>query len=415
VGFDFNHDSPDTKAYCKRVLNYWIGEYHIDGFRFDLSKGFTQINSYPNDVALWGHYDGNRISILNGYLISMRSIKPDIILILEHFADNDEELDLSNDGMLLWGNMNYNYCEAAMGYVTTSDLSGISYKYRGWFYPSLVGYMESHDEERVMYKCLTWGNSYDWYNVKDTNIALNRAALDAVFFFTIPGPKMIWEFGELGYDYSIEYGGGRLAPKPPRWDYPEDWRRKYLANIYSSLISLKKDQDVFETADYSISLSGALKRINLASPSMNVTVAGNFDVIAGDIIPGFPNTGTWYDYFSGDSLVVTDLSAVIPLDPGEYHIYTSVKLPKPVFTGINGPGSEGWRATLVYPNPATGIVQVLAPSVVIRTELFGITGRLLGETTGTNFVDLSSLPAGLYYLRIWYDQRPPETVKVMKQ
>ena len=47
VGFDFNHDSPDTKAYCKRVLNYWIGEYHIDGFRFDLSKGFTQVNSYP--------------------------------------------------------------------------------------------------------------------------------------------------------------------------------------------------------------------------------------------------------------------------------------------------------------------------------------------------------------------------------
>ena len=65
----------------------------------------------------------------------MRSVKPDIILILEHFADNDEELDLSNDGMLLWGNMNYNYAEAAMGYVSTSNFSWISYKERGWFYP----------------------------------------------------------------------------------------------------------------------------------------------------------------------------------------------------------------------------------------------------------------------------------------
>jgi hypothetical protein len=71
----------------------------------------------------------------------MRTVKPDIILILEHFAENNEELDLSNDGMLLWGNMNYNYCEAAMGYIPGSNFAGISYRNRGWFYPSLVGYI----------------------------------------------------------------------------------------------------------------------------------------------------------------------------------------------------------------------------------------------------------------------------------
>ena len=275
--------------------------------------------------------------------------------------------------------------------------------------------MESHDEERLMYKCVTWGNSLDWYNVKDTNTALNRMALDAAFFFTVPGPKMIWEFGELGYDYSIEFGGGRLAPKPPRWDYCDEWRRGYLSNIYASLIDLKKNQDVFETTDYTMSVSGALKKINLNSASMNVTVTGNFDVVGGEIVPGFQSTGVWYDYFSGDSLIVTDLTAATSLDPGEYHIYTSVRLPKPIFTGIGDPGVEGRIVTVVYPNPATGIVQVRSASPVVRTELFGITGKMLKSTSGSNLVDLSTLPAGLYFLRIFHSQNPPETVKVMKQ
>ena len=40
VFFDFNHESPDTKAFVDRVCNYWLQEYKVDGFRFDLSKGF---------------------------------------------------------------------------------------------------------------------------------------------------------------------------------------------------------------------------------------------------------------------------------------------------------------------------------------------------------------------------------------
>ena len=27
----------------------------------------------------------------------------------------------------------------------------------------------------------------------------------AAFFFTVPGPKLMWQFGELGYDYSINF------------------------------------------------------------------------------------------------------------------------------------------------------------------------------------------------------------------
>lgn len=417
VGFDFNHDSPDTKAFCKRVLKYWISEYHVDGFRFDLSKGFTQVNSYPDNVTLWGQYDGNRVSILTGYLIAMRTVKPDIILILEHFADNTEEKDLSDDGMLLWGNLNYNYAEAAMGYTSGggSNFSWVSYKERGWFYPHLVGYMESHDEERQMYKCVTWGNSLAWYSTKDTNTALQRIGMNASFFFTVPGPKMIWEFGELGYDYSIDYGGGRLAPKPPRWDYRDEWRRGYLNNIFTSLIGLKKNEEVFKTNDFSMDVSGALKRIRLNHPSMNAVVIGNFDVLEGALVPGFQNTGTWYDYFSGDSILVDDLTTMVNLSPGEYHIYTSRRLQKPLFTGTGDPvgPSPGDRRALVFPNPSAGILQVKTDGIVAGLELYGITGRLQA-TSGSLSMDISDLSPGFYFLVIRYTDGHTETLKVVR-
>lgn len=45
VFYDFNHESPATQQLVQRVIRYWLTEYKIDGYRFDLSKGFTQTHS----------------------------------------------------------------------------------------------------------------------------------------------------------------------------------------------------------------------------------------------------------------------------------------------------------------------------------------------------------------------------------
>ena len=105
-------------------------------------------------------------------------------MILEHFAENSEEIAFSNANFLLWGNLNFNYNEATMGYHEDgkSDFSWISYKKRGWQDPHLVGYMESHDEERLMFKNLSFGNTFGSYSVKNLNTALERISLAASFF-----------------------------------------------------------------------------------------------------------------------------------------------------------------------------------------------------------------------------------------
>src|SRR5437763_3108813 len=192
------------------------------------------------------NYDSSRVKIWQGYYDSLQLKSPGAYAILEHFADNSEEIDLSNYGMLLWGNLNYNYSQASMGYSQDWDFSWGIYSVRNWTKAHLVTYMESHDEERIVYKNINFGNSSGSYKIKETATALKRMDLAAAFLFTIPGPKMIWQFGELGYDYPINYctngtinNNCRLDTKPIRWDYDTQARRREVYDTYSKLIALR--------------------------------------------------------------------------------------------------------------------------------------------------------------------------------
>ena len=359
VGFDMNHESPDTKNYVSRVLKYWINEYHVDGYRFDLSKGFTQQNTLGNTGA-WGNYDASRIAILSAYHDTIVKANSKAVLILEHFADNSEEKVLADKGMMLWGNMNYNYCEAAMGYPATSDLNWGVYTSRNWNQPNLVTYMESHDEERQMYKSIKYGASNGNYVIKDTLTALSRAALTATFFYTVPGPKMLWQFGERGYDYSINWptytDESRLAQKPPRWDYMQNRKRVDLYNQVAALIKLKKENPVFESTDFTMHLAGAMKKIRLRNDTISMVVLGNFDVTNGTIIPDFYKTGTWYEFFTGDTLNVTNITAPIALKAGEYRIYSNRKLNFPY--GVDNIPANLTQVS-VAPNPVVEKCNIL--------------------------------------------------------
>jgi len=321
-GYDFNHESKHTKYFFDRVLRYWIEEYNIDGFRLDFTKGLT------NKGGDGGPYDASRIAILKRLADEVWSHDSTSYLILEHFADNVEEKELADYGFMLWGNTNHNYNEATMGYNSNSksDFSWGFFKSRGWTKPHLVTYMESHDEERLMYKNLQFGNSTAGYNIKDLSTAIDRQKIAAVFYFTLPGPKMIWQFGELGYDYSINYDG-RLGEKPIRWDYFDDPDRRELYDVYSRLINIRNKNEVFTDPQTSVELSlnnsNGLKRISLSHSSMSVIIIGNFGVITQSINPNFHYSSTWYDDINADSLVVTDTQSLIELEPGEFKIFSN--------------------------------------------------------------------------------------------
>jgi len=295
-------------------------EYKIDGFRFDFTKGFSN-TPYPATGDNWGSsYDEARIKNLKRIYDGVKRRNPNAIFICEHLSENREEKELADYGLILWGNLNYDMNEATMGWG--GDLSWGCYKRRGWSQPNLVAYMESHDEERLMYKNKEYGKSISGYNVKEIPVGLQRSAAAAVILFSLPGPKMIWQFGELGYDVSIDENG-RLGKKPQHWEYYDEPERKALFDVYAQMIDLRKNKAVFSTSDYLIDLASHFKSIVLRSENETVVAMANFDVVVQTKNVNFTKAGVWKEYFSDSEITTTANTISITLNPGEYRLYFS--------------------------------------------------------------------------------------------
>jgi len=332
VGYQLNHQSAATQYFTENVMKYWMQEYKIDGFRFDEAKGYTQTNSGTSESA-WAAYDAGRVATWENYNNYMKSLDPNFYVILEYFAGNQEQSVLGQQGMMMWNNMSSAGEQCTMGYATNPswDISGLFYDNDGMSTPyNLIDYFESHDEERLQFKNEAYGNSSGTYNTQTIPTGLLRDEMGAVFMFSSPGPKMLWQFGERGYDISINDAttGGRLGDKPPHWEYMADPNRHHLYQVYSRMIRMKIKNSAFATTTYTYNLGGSVKYIQLLDPAglNNVEAIGNFDVVAEPAAINFPSTGTWYDNITGASINISSLPYSVTLAPGEYHLYSNTPL-----------------------------------------------------------------------------------------
>lgn len=423
VFFDFNHESTFTKDYVKTTLEYWIEEFRIDGFRFDLSKGFTQTNSGSN-VGLWGQYDASRVATIKDYGDYLWSVDPDSILILEHFADNDEETELANYGFMFWGNLHGNFKQNGLGFPTdgggNTDISWLSYQQRGWNDPHVLGYMESHDEERQMVDALQFGNSSGSYDVTDFSTSLDRMKALAVVFYSVPGPKMLWQFGELGYDFSINYctdgsinSNCRTGRKPVAWslDYDLDTERTAVFDVMSTMINLKvNNPTIFNTGNFDLDVNGLVKRINLydENNSTDVVVLANFDVVSQDVNPNFPSTGEWYEVFTDQTVNISSTSALLNLQPGEYRLYSQTQ-------NLSTEDLDVADIALI-PNPVRDSFTLTGE--VSNIQIYDITGKKLksfnGAFTVTDSFDISSFNTGMYIVKMINSNNQTITTKLVK-
>ncbi|MGE5108420.1 MAG: alpha-amylase family glycosyl hydrolase [Sphingobacteriales bacterium] len=423
VCYDFNHQSDSTKYFLDRVVEHWLTNYKIDGFRWDLSKGFTQTqtcdaNGANCNVGAWSNYDQSRIDIWNRIYNKMQTVAPGTYCILEHFADNSEEVVLSNNDMLLWGNANYNYNQATMGFSTGWDFGGASiYTFRGWTKPGLVAYKESHDEERTMYKNLQFGNSSGAYNVKDLATALRREEMAASFNMMTPGPRMIWQFEELGYDISIDFNG-RTGNKPIKWDYFTDPNRKKLYNVFSGLIALRNQySNPFINGVINASLGAGFKTLQVTHADLKITVIGNFDVVPQTANVTFQSSGTWYSYLTGESFNATGGSQSITLQPGEYYVYLDRVVAGGIVTSVRDiilsnrdfmvslyPNPVQQHSTVAYSLPESGKVSIAVISFAGQTigvvnRGFQIKGMQKFILNSNNFASVRLIP-GNYLLQV---------------
>lgn len=437
VGNDFNHQQTRTKNYVKRVVRHWIEEYHIDGFRWDLTKGFTQ-NCTASDETCTNAYQQDRVDVLKEYADYSWSIDPTHYTIFEHLGTDAEEKEWANykyaegKGVMLWGKMTDPYNQLTMGYPDQSNIARVGHMaHSGFLGKRVVGYAESHDEERLMYKNIMYGAANASYNVKDITTALSRMSAQGAVFFMVPGPKMIWHFGELGWDLSIftcnngtvNPSGGtdgdcKLDTKPqPQWanEWINNGSRNKIYYDWKRMIQLKKDEAVFE-GNYTLASTNTLtpkvyiSDTNLPSTELNsVIVLSNFDITAKNITPDFPTTGTWYNLMDNSEFEVTSTTAAITLQPGEFRIYGNK-------TVILGTDENVIEQVMLYPNPASDVFTLNIP--VAKAEIYSLTGQLV-KTFGSNAAfgtyDVSNLTTGIYLVKATDSENRQSTLKLIRK
>lgn len=469
---DNNHDTSATHYWLDAANRWWIEEYHIDGFRFDLSKGFVQNCGGSSTGCTDGNfsaYNQQRINNLTRMADAIWAADPGAYVILEHFADASEERVLANHGlsagrpgMALWNNMTGAYSEAAMGYLNANSELWRAYPPNS-NYPRTgqVAYMESHDEQWMMFKTRTYGACANApgggatcntnpgpYNTRALPQALERQALAAAFFLTVPGPKMLWQFGELGYgggpgeclsDTECPAGTpGRVANKPIRWDYyanvppnangsgvtvtptsdTERAQRRALYDTFARLGRLRRGYDIFHTpgaVEISTVAGQADRWIRLEKDGLQVVVAGNFGLTERTWTPQPMSTSgpTWHDVLNGGTVAG---GSPITLAPGTFRLFATQPLVIPTDDDDAPAPGAAFRLDAPFPNPATGAVTVafsLPSAADARLDVFDVLGRRVATladgtlAAGRHRATFSpdGLPAGVYVVRLAADGR----------
>lgn len=439
VGEDFNHQSLKTQYYVDRVIKQWIEEYKIDGFRWDLTKGFTQACT-ASDESCTNAFQQDRVDVLKKYADYSWSLDPTHYTIFEHLGTDAEEKEWANyriaetpsKGIMMWGKMTDPYNELSMGY--TSNISRMTSASRGFQANRLIGYAESHDEERLMYKNIQYGNSSGTYNVKTLNTALSRMSAIGAVSLLVPGPKMIWHFGELGWDESIFTcnngtvndssptipGDCKLDTKPqPQW--VENWfgnsNRDKIYNDWAKMITLKTTEPVFLgtptiAGGNSLSVNIKITNSSLASTQLkDILIIANFDVTTQNVATGFQYTGTWYNLMDNTTINVTDAAAPISLPAGEYRIYGN----KQASLAIED--FEKGNTVSLYPNPVSDYFTLNVTTT--KVQIYSISGQLVKSFATNGKSDfqftVSDLKTGLYLVKASDENNKVQVMKFIKK
>ena len=447
VGEDFNHASALTKTYVKQTIKQWITEFKIDGFRWDLTKGFTQ-NCTASDQTCTNNYQQDRVDILKDYADYSWSLDPNHYVIFEHLGSDNEEQQWANyrlsegKGIMMWGEMFSQYKELALGF-SGQNISRMSHTSRGFTGKRLLGYPESHDKDRMMYEAITYGSTTGTSPVNGnlTN-ALNRMGAIGATSILVPGPKMIWHFAELGNNQSIytcadgsvntendaTSGDCKLATKAQvQWtqNWLADNRRASILNDWSKLIKLKTSEPVF-VGDHAISPESSnnfKQRIYIYNNTFttaqlrNVVVLANFSPSDLTINPNFPTDVytypmTWYDLMNNNTAItITTPTDLVTVNSGRFRVFGN----RPATLS-----SEDYNAftpdVIVYPNPVKNSFAINQEADSV--EIYNLTGQLVGNyaaISANQVINIDYLQSGIYLVKVKTNTGLIQTKKISKE
>ena len=292
-----------------------------------------------------------------------------------------------------------------------------------------------------MYEAITYGNGGGSAPVNGnlTNALARMGAIGAMSIL-VPGPKMIWHFGELGNNQSIYTCAngtvndeGTFFPGDCKLDTKEqvqwtqnwlsDTRRTAILSDWSKFISLKTSEPVF-SSDFAISPDGSNIRQRLyvynntfpTTQLRNVVVIANFSVGNQSINPSFPTDVytypmTWYNLMDNTPVTITSPTATIALAPGQFRVYGN----KPSTLSSNDLEMIK-NEVMIYPNPTRNSFALSADVTLV--EIYNITGQIIksfNNATSNQQFDITDLETGIYLIKLTDNNGTSQTNKLIKE
>ncbi len=430
VGSDINHfRTPEnlTNNYVTETIKTWMIDYKVDGFRWDLTKGFTNQCS-ANDYTCTEGYRSDRVAKLKAYTDIQWAIDPNFYVIFEHLGTSggsyQEEVEWANyqrsgdtKGIMHWRKMTDSYANLLKG--NFADITGVAESN-----DRFIGYAESHDEERIAYKALVESGQ------TNGNLAMIHKRLSALgaVHLLVPGPKMIWHFGELGYEKSLWTCNNnvvsfsspdcKLDTKPqPQWvdNWLTNTNRSAIYNDWAKMINLKKSENLFENGayDWNISQTGR-PRLNIYTSTTQTSdlsyaiILTNFSTTTYNVNVTFPFTGTWYNLMDNSPINVPTITTQITIEPGGFRVIGNQSP-----TMSNDTNSQ--QNIVLYPNPSQKYFNINTPTK--QVQLVSVTGQLIKtfepKSANDNY-PISDLQNGLYIVKITDENNNISTQKLIK-
>jgi 1,4-alpha-glucan branching enzyme len=437
VGSDLNHfreSGPGgnlTNTYVIRTLQHWIQEFKIDGYRWDLTKGFT--NQCPPDVAggqdaCTNQYRSDRVGKMKWYADKQWEADNTSFVIFEHLGiggSRTEELEWANyraaegKGVMFWHKLTDDYSNLIKG-----NANGISNVTIFGDNNRAIGYAESHDEERVIYKAITEAGQTQGNLAK----ALQRLSAQGAVHLLVPGPKMIWHFGELGWDKSLwtctngnvsfSNPDCKLDTKPqPQWT--ENWManaaRSTVYNNWAKMIKLRIDNPVFENGQFSWNMTNSSRpRLDIwtstsQTPSLSyVIVLTNFTDSAANL-GGFPFTGNWVNLMDNSTINVTTTGQTLSIEAGGFRVFGNQP------STLSSEDFNAFKPEIsIYPNPVKNSFAI--NQAVSSVEVYTITGQLVASynsVAANQELLIDGLESGIYLVKMKDQNNFIQTKKIV--
>jgi glycosidase len=416
---NYNWSDVDARSYMIEVYKWWIREFDIDGYRFDVYWG-------PHRRA--DHGAGNELEMGLPVRKALKKLKPDIFLLAEDdgtgvgteviFGDRNGGVDAAYDWQLYGGAIKSFYSRSIDDLNTyITNFGGNAMGFVPGPNAAFMRFLENHDEDRIAYA----------YGLHEKTMPVSTAV------FTAPGIPMIYSGQEVGF-------GPGLGDLDLRRRGVLDWNaggKALLLPHYQRLAHIRAQSPAFSTQQFVRLTSGnsqvysyirpfanadGLTAVNFSSAPQDISLTLTSSSLATIIQNGktyyandLYNDTTYAVSFSGGSAALT--FRLRPYGSAVFVLSDSVKrLSLPTLVSVekpadNLPTDSEFRLDQNYPNPFNPLTNFefrITNFEFVSLEIFDVLGRKVAvlanerKSPGIHRVtwDASGLPSGVYLCRI---------------